>query len=204
VDKFKARHFDVTLMDIVMPEMNGVEAFRKIREVKPGAAVILMTAYSEQKLIEMALDEGAHRVVNKPMRIDQMIDMIKEAASSNYSVLIVDDDPDIRETLTQTLERQGYQVIAAGSGEEAVQISRDSACHVALLDIKLPLMDGLETYLRLKEINPDILAIMMTGYRDEVRDALDKARAASAITCLYKPFDPSEAVDLVSQISAKS
>ena len=204
VDKFKARHFDVTLMDIVMPEMNGVEAFRKIREVKPGAAVILMTAYSEQKLIEMALDEGAHRVVNKPMRIDQMIDMIKEAASSNYSVLIVDDDPDIRETLTQTLERQGYQVIAAGSGEEAVQISRDSACHVALLDIKLPLMDGLETYLRLKEINPDILAIMMTGYRDEVKDALDKARASSAITCLYKPFDPSEAVDLVSQISEKS
>lgn len=204
VDKFKARHFDVTLMDIVMPEMNGLEAFRKIREVKPGAAVILMTAYSEQKLIEMALDEGAHRVVNKPMRIDQMIDMIKEAALSNYSVLIVDDDPDIRETLTKTLARQGYQVMTAGSGEEAVRIIRDSACHVALLDIKLPLMDGLETYLRLKEINPDIRAIMMTGYRDEVRDALDKARAASAITCLYKPFDPSEAVDLVSQISEKS
>ena len=204
VDKFKARHFDVTLMDIVMPEMNGVEAFRKIREVRPGAAVILMTAYSEQKLIEMALDEGAHRVINKPMRIDQMIDMIKEAASGNYSVLIVDDDPDIRETLTKTLVGQGYQVMTAGSGEEAVRISRDSACRIALLDIKLPLMDGLETYLRLKEINPDMLAIMMTGYRDEVRDALDKARASSAITCLYKPFDPSEAIDLVSQISEKS
>ena len=44
VDKFKMHHFDVILMDIVMPRMNGVEAFRKIREVNPVAKVILMTA----------------------------------------------------------------------------------------------------------------------------------------------------------------
>ena len=71
VDKFKSRHFDVTLMDIVMPEMNGVEAFKKIKEISPGATVILMTAYSEDELISMALDEGAHRVVHKPIKIDQ-------------------------------------------------------------------------------------------------------------------------------------
>jgi two-component system response regulator HydG len=65
------------------------------------------------------------------------------------------------------------------------------------------LMDGLETYLRLKEINPDIMAIMITGYRDEVKDALDKAMAASAITCLYKPFDPLKAVNLLNQFSGK-
>ena len=44
VDKFKEHHYDVTLMDIVMPEMNGVDAFREIRGIYPGAAVILMTA----------------------------------------------------------------------------------------------------------------------------------------------------------------
>ena len=203
VDKFKEHNFDVTLMDIVMPKMNGVEAFRKIREMDPGAAVILMTAYSEEELIQMARDEGAHHVVHKPIRIDQLIELIKEAAASQ-PILIVDDDADICHTLTRVLELQGYRVLAAGSGEEAVLIAQEKACQIAFIDVKLPNIDGLETFLRLKEINPGILTIMMTGFRNEVKDALDKAQAASAITCLYKPFDPSEATDLVKQIGKKS
>ena len=203
VDKFKMHHFDVTLMDIVMPEMNGVEAFRKIREISPGATVILMTAYSEEELIKAALDEGAHGVVHKPIRIDQMIELIKEAAL-NRLILIVDDDADICETMTRTLELQGYQVLAAGSGEEALMIAKERACQIAFIDIKLPLMDGLETYLKLKEINPDILTVMMTGYRDEVKATLERALAASVATCLYKPFSPSEAVGLVSQLGEKA
>jgi two-component system response regulator HydG len=203
VDKFKEHNYDVTLMDIVMPEMNGVEAFRKIREMHPGASVILMTAYSEEELVQMARDEGAHNVVHKPIRIDQLIKMIKEVATSQ-PILIVDDDADICETLTRTLELQGYQVLAAGSGEAAIDIAQEKDCQIAFIDIKLPNIDGLETFLRLKEINPDILTVMMTGFRNEVKDALDKAQEASAITCLYKPFDPSEAADLVRKIGKKS
>ena len=203
VDKFDAGHFDITLMDIVMPNMNGVEAFKKIKEISPGAVVILMTAYSEEELIRMAIDEGAHRVVHKPIRIDQMIELLKDAAK-NQPILIVDDDGDLLETLQRTLEKKGYQVVAAGSGEEAIEKAREKACPIAFVDIKLPLMDGLETYLRLKEINPDISAVMMTGFRDEVKDALEKAQEAAAIACLFKPFDPWEAVDLANQISGKS
>ncbi len=182
-----------------MPEMNGVEAFRKIRKISPRARVILMTAYSEEELIKVALNEGAHDVVYKPLRIDQMIELIKEAAL-NRLVLIVDDDADIRQTMARALELDGYRVATAGSGEEAITVARERACQIAFVDIKLPLMDGLETYLRLKEVNPDIMAIMITGFRDEVKDALDKAMAASAITCLYKPFDPIEAVSLLNQL----
>jgi len=203
VDKFKEHYFDVTLMDIVMPKMNGVDAFRKIREMHPGAPVILMTAYSEEELIQMARNEGAHHVVHKPIRIDQLIKLIKEAAASQ-PILIVDDDADICQTLTRALESQGHQVLTAGSGEEAILIAQEKACQIAIIDMKLPNIDGLETFLRLKEINPGIFTIMITGFRNEVKDVLDKARAASAITCLYKPFDPSEAADLVRQIGKKS
>ena len=106
VDKFKEHHYDVTLMDIVMPEMNGVEAFQKIREMQPGATVILMTAYSEEELIQIARNEGAHRIVHKPIRIDQLIELIKEAAASQ-PILIVDDDADICQTLTQSTRTGG-------------------------------------------------------------------------------------------------
>jgi DNA-binding NtrC family response regulator len=203
VDKFNEHNFDVTLMDIVMPKMNGVEAFRKIREMHPGAAVILMTAYSDEELIQIAKDEGAHHVLHKPIKIDKIIELIKEAIE-NQPILIVDDDDDICHTLTRALELDGYQVLAAHSGEEAIFIAQEKACQIAFIDIKLPNIDGLETFLRLKEINPDILTVMMTGFRNEVKEALEKAQAASAIACLYKPFDPSEVADLVRQMAHKT
>ena len=203
IDKFREQDFDVILMDIVMPEMNGVDAFKKIREIKPDAPVILMTAYSDEELIQSVKDEGVHQIIHKPIRIDQLIQLINEAADGQ-PILIVDDDADICETLTRVLKRQGYEVVTAGSGEEAILITQEKACQMAFIDVKLPNIDGLETLLRLKEINPAILAIMMTGFRNEVKDALDKAQKASAITCLYKPFDPAEAAELVKRIGKKT
>ncbi|HUT67407.1 MAG TPA: response regulator [Dehalococcoidales bacterium] len=203
VNKFKEQDFDVTLMDIVMPEMNGVEAFRKIKETHPEASIILMTAYSDEDLLQSAKDEGVRRIIQKPIRIEQLIKLINEAASSE-PILVIDDDADICDTLTQVLKRQGHEVLTAGSGEEAIIIAQEKACQIAFIDVKLPNIDGLETLLRLKEINPDILTVMMTGFRNEVKEALDKAQKASAITCLYKPFDPAEAADIVKKIGKKA
>ena len=149
VDKFKDQSFDVTLMDIVMPEMNGVDAFKKIKEIQPGASIILMTAYSDEELIQTARDEGAHQIIHKPIRIDQLIELINEAAASQ-PILVVDDDADICDTLTKVLELQGYEVLTAGSGEEAVIMTQEKACQMAFIDVKLPNIDGLETLLRIE------------------------------------------------------
>ncbi|MFC1869702.1 response regulator [Chloroflexota bacterium] len=200
VEKFRKRPFDVTLMDIIMPNMNGVEAFRKIREINPGARVILMTAYYEEEEIKTAVDEGAYSAVHKPVNIAQLIELIGKA-TLNSPILIVDDDDDFRRTMARSLELNGYRVDAAGSGEEAVRIVKERPCHIALVDVKMPVMDGLETYLKLKEINSGMVTIMMTGYREEVDDIVGKALAANAATCLYKPFDLSRVMDLVRQIS---
>jgi DNA-binding NtrC family response regulator len=203
VDKFKDQKFDVTLMDIVMPEMNGVEASKIIKEIEPEASIILMTAYSDEELIQSARDEGVKQIIHKPIRIDKLMELISDLAN-DQPILVVDDDADICDTLTKIIENQGYRVLTAGSGEEAVVIARDKDCQIALIDVKLPNIDGLETLLRLKEINPDLMVIMMTGFRNEVKEALDKAQAASAITCLYKPFDPAEAAELVKKIGKKT
>jgi DNA-binding NtrC family response regulator len=175
VDKFREQTFDVTLMDVVMPEMNGVEAFKKIKEMEPGASVILMTAYSDEELLETARSLGVNHIINKPIRIDQLIELI--TATSDQPILVVDDDEDIRKTLTHILKKEGHKVVSAGSGEEAVDIVSRQSCQMAFIDVKLPKIDGLETFLRIKDINPGILTVMMTGFRNEVKDALDKAQA---------------------------
>ena len=100
VDRFKEQNFDVTLMDIVMPEMNGVDAFKKIREIQPEASIILMTAYSDEELIRTAMDEGVTLIIQKPIRIDSLIKLINETAG-NEPILVVDDNT-ICETLKNT------------------------------------------------------------------------------------------------------
>jgi two-component system, NtrC family, response regulator HydG len=202
LDKFSKQDFDVTLMDIVMPEMNGVDTSRKMKEIHPEAPIILMTAYSDEELLQTARDGGVRRIIHKPIRIDQLIQLITETADGQ-PILVVDDDADICQTLTQILTTQGYDVVTANSGEEAITKTQAKDCQMAFIDIKLPNIDGLETLLRLKEINPDLTVIMMTGFRNEVKDALDKAQESEAITCLYKPFDPAEAAELVKRVAKK-
>ncbi len=71
--------FDLTLIDIRMPLMNGVEAFKKIKRLRPKAAVVMMTAYSVEELVQEALEEGAFGIVYKPLDIDRVISLIEEA-----------------------------------------------------------------------------------------------------------------------------
>jgi YesN/AraC family two-component response regulator len=98
VEKFKEQNFDVTLMDIVMPEMNGVDAFKKIREIQPEASIILMTAYSDEELMQTAKEEGVQLIIQKPIRIDKLIEMINETVG-NQPILIADDN-----TILKTLQ----------------------------------------------------------------------------------------------------
>jgi CheY-like chemotaxis protein len=89
IDLYQQHNFDVILMDIVMPEMDGIEAFRKIKEIDPEAAVILMTAYSEEEPIQIAKSEGVRQIIKKPVKIDRLIDMIKEATTEE-SIVVMD------------------------------------------------------------------------------------------------------------------
>jgi CheY-like chemotaxis protein len=98
LDKYQKRRFDVALMDIMMPEMDGVEACRRIKEIDPDAAVILMTGGSDEAQLQLAQDQGARHVVQKPVNIEQLFKIITEAGSVS-PVLVVEDDEDIPDSL---------------------------------------------------------------------------------------------------------
>jgi len=103
VDKFKKHRYDVALMDIIMPGINGVEASRKIKEINPEATIILMTGYSDEALLRLARDEGAHHIVNKPVKIEQLIELITEAAGDQPVLVIDNDDAEIYDGTETTI-----------------------------------------------------------------------------------------------------
>lgn len=67
VEIFRTKDFDITLMDMRLPGMNGVESFLEFRKLKPDAKVLIMTGYSVEELIRQAQDEGALSIFHKPL-----------------------------------------------------------------------------------------------------------------------------------------
>ena len=102
------------------------------------------------------------------------------------SVLVVDDSEIIRLFLEQLFLSEGCDVVTAETGEEAVEYFKKRDFDVAFIDIRLPGMNGLETYKSLLKINPKTKAIMMTAYAtDEIAEEAVKLGVAC---CLMKPF----------------
>ncbi|MFN6202424.1 MAG: sigma-54-dependent transcriptional regulator [Acidobacteriota bacterium] len=81
-----------------------------------------------------------------------------------YSILIVDDEPGIRQSLTGVLEDEGFEVSTAESGEECLKAFEKNLYSCVLLDVWLPGIDGLETLTRLKAVAPDVCVIMISGH----------------------------------------
>jgi DNA-binding NtrC family response regulator len=106
---------------------------------------------------------------------------------SEARILVVDDEYLIRWTLQQNLQREGYEVILAESGEEALEKVKEEAPDLALLDIKLPGMDGYEVLEKALKIDEGIIPIMITAF-DEVEKVV-KAMRLGAFDYITKPFD---------------
>ena len=190
-------HFDVVLMDIKMPAMNGVETFRRIKGIDPDSHVIMVTAYSQDELVRDALREGPYAMFYKPVEIEKLLEMVKHAGEDGMLIMVVDDDPFFAANLKDILEKEGYRVLAANSGEEALEVAKGDNVDLYLIDMKMPVMNGLETYLQLKEIRPGAVAVMTTAYREEMQDLIDQAISSSAYTCLSKPVDMNQLIELL-------
>lgn len=107
-----------------------------------------------------------------------------------YRILVVDDEEPQREQLAGFLEKQGFSVTTAESGPEAINLCQDKSFEVALIDLKMPRMDGVELLKKLKEINPEIQVIMMTAY-GTVETAVDAMRLG-AYHYINKPINLDE------------
>ena len=108
-----------------------------------------------------------------------------KTSSKPFSILITDDDDGCRETLREILEPQGFSTVQASSGEEALDIAHHEAIHLALLDMHLPRMTGLETLRLLHQIQALLPCILVTG--DASAELMRQAIQAHAYSVLHKP-----------------
>lgn len=124
----------------------------------------------------------------------------EEIRKGKFSILVVDDEKDIRDFFRDALECKGFKITTAPTGNEAVEEVKKASYDCVFLDMVMPGLNGLETFLALKDINPEIKVVLMTAY--SVEDLIKKALEKGAITCLYKPFKLKELFNILEGIIA--
>ena len=110
-------------------------------------------------------------------------------------ILIIDDDESIRKTICMKLQHAGYQVDTAGNGKQAVEMTDTKFYNLAVIDIRLPDMDGIRLLTSLKETTPKMVKIILTGYPllENVVSAVNKGADAY----LIKPVNTDELLKVI-------
>ena len=121
--------------------------------------------------------------------------MTPKSKRSVLRILVVDDERIVRESLGAWLREDGHEVAVAESARQALRMVAENTYDLALIDIKMPSMDGLELQTRLAEASPDLSVIIMTAYASV--DTAVSALKNGAYDYIVKPFDPDELSHLI-------
>jgi two-component system, NtrC family, response regulator HydG len=180
-------HYDVALLDLRMPGMDGLTLYREIKKLRPETVAILVTAYAGATTSDDAIEAGAWRVLPKPVHMPTLLHLVEEA-SDQPLILIVDDDHDLCENLWEILRDRGYRVaLAHDSAGAAQQLGRMSFL-IALIDMKLPDGDGGEVFRLVQKADPNSRTILITGCR-QMSPLVAQVLSEGADAACYKPFD---------------
>ncbi len=145
-------------------------------EVRPGAVADRSLEHQTQE----PEDKG---LVTPTIREDPALE---EGSDGLPRMLLVDDDVELVAHLAKRFRARGYPIVTTGSGEEAIEVAQDQTFDVAVVDLRMPGVDGIETLRHLKRIQPMLQVIMLTGHGD-VDSAFDSGQL-DAVRLRRKPY----------------
>jgi PAS domain S-box-containing protein len=180
------------------------EPFFTTKPIGKGTGLGLSTVYGIVKQsggsieVDSVPGEGATfrvylPIVEQPASPRKAPKVSRPATTGSETVLLAEDQPSIRNVLREFLESEGYKVLEAQNGNDALEIAKHytGSIDVLVTDVIMPQLRGIELAKRLTEVHPDICVILMSGYSE---DALVENRLLSErnMTLIQKPFDPEE------------
>lgn len=197
--------FDVILMDIKMPGINGVDAFIEMKKRNPAVKVIMCTAYIVENLIRRAWEEGAYAVLNKPLQMDLLFRTLEMVGQSGNrgAILIADRDRQFCVDVQSALRDCGHRVEVSHDGRDALKRAEHYAFDILLLDMHLSLVNGVEVHRRIKAARPNTFMTVIFVCAEEMNNEVQrKLREESGLTVLVKPLDMARLTDLVATMCA--
>jgi len=207
IDIVQKSDFDVILLDIRMPGMDGMEVLEVVKEVKPHIGVVMMTGYSSEGLAGQSLKRGAYTCLYKPfLDMEKLLKVIEEVREQRKGVaslgqrariLLVDDEEAHRESISNILAEENYRITPVSNASEALKRAERNFFNVVLIDSELSEMTGLELATRLKEMSRKTCVIMMTRFSALDLDTLEQSTKEIIFDYLVEPIDAVQLKQLI-------
>jgi DNA-binding response OmpR family regulator len=189
------------VMDLFMPRLGGIGALGRIKALNPNIVVILMSGMGSALDLITEAGLAVAGALTKPLNFGKLSEMLASAGVIAPSalpataqrkrpvrarVLVVDDALAMRKMLAEHLEDQGYEVLEAADGEEALALMPEARPQIVLLDLMMDGIGGMETLRRIKAAYPATCVIMVTAI--EEMDSAHTALGLGASDYVSKPF----------------
>jgi len=190
LEKFNSIKPQIVLLDIKMPEMNGITVLKKMKQSLIDCEIIMMTGHTEINTAIEAIKEGAFTYLQKPTKYDHIktaIDKALNKLNRQKNILIIEDDEIIRKRIKNLLQLDNYNIYTAENGIRGVKICKQIMPQVVLLDMKLPDIDGIEVLNIIKDNVKYTEVIMITGQGD-INTAITSIKNG-AFAFLQKPIE---------------
>jgi two-component system response regulator HydG len=116
-------------------------------------------------------------------------------------VLVVDDEKSVRDFLRRSLSLLGLEAFDVEDGYKAIELVKKEKFDLFFIDVRMPGLNGLETYREIRKISPEATVVMITGY--EVEETLEEAQKEGVYRSIHKPFDFDQIKDIVDKVTQK-
>ncbi|MFC1576922.1 response regulator [Candidatus Omnitrophota bacterium] len=191
--------FDLVILDLDFGQDCGASVLKEIRQQRAKIPVVIYSGSVTVEIEKAVRAAGANEVLSKSVGIPQLVEQIEKIVKAKdrifrvssdkkeRPILIVDDEADIRNILGEFFRAKGYKILEAENGEEAIRIAGSEELAVVLLDIDMPVMDGIATLKELLKMHPNLGVVMVTGNQED--EKVKKAVELGAYSYILKPFD---------------
>lgn len=218
----KGHPIDVAVLDVRLPDGDGHDLFLDLKKRYPLLQAIILTGNRDENKSFSLSHKGLYAYLDKPCEVELLsktildaydfgnIDIEEESISDmqdipdseKIRVLLIDDEEDYVKSLSRVLARRGVIVSKALSGEEGLQLIEKEDIDVAVIDLKMPGMNGLEVLHRIKKLKPEVEVILLTGHAT-VEAGIEGMKYGAA-DYLFKPQDPDALLRKIQYAASKS
>ncbi len=192
--------FDMVLMDVRMPGMDGVETFQKLKKISPDTPTILMSAFALESRIKEALRNGVYGAFQKPVDNERLICSIKKSFHAGAVIMIADDDKELCSYLLDRFAENGYRGIVVKNKETAVLRACEMDFEIIILNVNQKDIDGVETYQKIRGFRPDVNIILITDNKRETENVIDLFSKKDICTIFEKPLDLDSLIETVQNV----
>ena len=187
LEAVKEEEPDFMVLDLSMPGIDGLEVLRRVKKKYPDVQVVILTGHGSDKDEAEAKRLGAAAYLEKPLDIDPLVGTLHKVHKKKLKVLLVDDEKEFVESLSERLELRNLDAKIAYDGEQALQAVKDGAPDFMVLDLRMPGIDGIEVLRRVKKTNPDVQVVILTGHGTDKEVKI--AKKLGVVAYLEKPID---------------